>query len=98
VIVTADAEGVSATVRKFFTVPEAPEPGEARPWFLSDRLVRVGEAVLEITGECHPCSRMEDLRPGLRETLGGQRGMLARVAKGGTLRVGDAITVEVPSA
>jgi MOSC domain-containing protein YiiM len=60
--------------------------------------LRVGEAVLEITGECHPCSRMEDLRPGLRETLGGQRGMLARVAQSGALRVGDAITVEAPSA
>jgi MOSC domain-containing protein YiiM len=60
--------------------------------------LHVGEAVLEITGECHPCSRMEDLRPGLRETLGGQRGMLARVAHSGTLRVGDAITVKAPSA
>ena len=46
--VTADAEGVSANVRKFFTVPEPPEPGEARPWFLSDRFVRVGEAVLRV--------------------------------------------------
>jgi hypothetical protein len=44
--VTADAEGVSANVRKFFTVPEPPGPGEARPWFLSDRFVRVSEAVL----------------------------------------------------
>jgi MOSC domain-containing protein YiiM len=60
--------------------------------------LRVGEAVLEITGECHPCSRMDDLRAGLRETLGGQRGMLACVAQSGTLRVGDAITVEAPSA
>jgi hypothetical protein len=44
--VTADAEGVSANVRKFFTVPEPPGPGEARPWLLSDRFVRVDEAVL----------------------------------------------------
>jgi len=26
-------------------------------------------------GECHPCSRMEELRPGLLQELGGQRGM-----------------------
>ena len=46
VTVTADAEGVSANVRKFFTVPKPPGPGEARPWFLSDHLARVGDAVL----------------------------------------------------
>jgi MOSC domain-containing protein YiiM len=58
--------------------------------------LRLGEAVLEITGECHPCSRMEDLRPGLLQEIGGQRGMLARVAQSGTLHVGDAIIVEAP--
>jgi len=56
--------------------------------------LRVGQAVFEITGVCHPCARMDKLRPGLRETLSGQRGMLARVAQGGTLRVGDPITIE----
>jgi MOSC domain-containing protein YiiM len=56
--------------------------------------LHVGEAVLEVTGECRPCERMEELRPGLRGVLAGQRGMLARVAQGGTLRVGDPITVE----
>ena len=60
--------------------------------------LRVGEAVLELTGECRPCERMEELRPGLRQALGGQRGMLARVAQGGLLSVGDAIIVEAPSA
>jgi MOSC domain-containing protein YiiM len=60
--------------------------------------LRVGEALLEITGECYPCSRMEDLRPGLRQEIGGQRGMLARVARSGSLRVGDAITIETPTA
>jgi MOSC domain-containing protein YiiM len=60
--------------------------------------LRVGEAILEITGVCHPCERMEELRSGLREELSGQRGMLARVAQSGTLNVGDAILVETPSA
>jgi len=32
---------------------------------------------------------MDELRPGLRETLKGQRGMLARVTRGGKLSVGD---------
>ena len=56
--------------------------------------LRVGEAILEITGQCHPCERMEELRPGLRATLAGQRGMLARVAQGGWMRLGDSIAVE----
>ena len=59
--------------------------------------LRVGEAVLEITGECHPCSRMEDLRPGLLQEIGGQRGMLARVAQSGVIKMGDVITIETPS-
>jgi MOSC domain-containing protein YiiM len=58
--------------------------------------LRVGEAVFEITGECHPCERMEEIRSGLREMLGGQRGMLARVAQSGKLSVGDAIFIEAP--
>jgi MOSC domain-containing protein YiiM len=57
----------------------------------------VGEAALEITGECHPCSRMEDLRPGLLQEIGGQRGMLARVAQSGTINVGDTILIQAPS-
>ncbi len=46
--VTADAEGVSASVRKFFSVPKPPGPGEASPWFMSDRFVRMGEAVVRL--------------------------------------------------
>ena len=56
--------------------------------------LHIGEAVLQVTAECKPCERMEELRPGLRQVLAGQRGVLARVAQGGTLRVGDPITVE----
>lgn len=56
--------------------------------------LRVGEAVFEVTLACQPCSRMEELRPGLQQELGGQRGMLTRVVTGGALGVGDAIVVE----
>ncbi len=58
----------------------------------------VGEAILQLTLECEPCKMMDDLRPGLREILQGQRGMLARVLRGGVIRVGDAIHVEAPLA
>jgi VWFA-related protein len=36
---------LEANVRGWFTVPEPPGPGEARPWFIADRLARVGDEV-----------------------------------------------------
>ena len=56
--------------------------------------LRIGEALFELTVECEPCNLMDQLRPGLKETLKGQRGMLARVTQSGMLSVGDAILVE----
>ena len=40
--------------------------------------LRVGGAVFEITKSCTPCDFIDDIRPGLREQMEGQRGMLAR--------------------
>lgn len=57
-----------------------------------DRL-RIGEAVFEVTAPCEPCSRMEEIRQGLRETLRGQRGVLCQVVQQGMVRRGDAIEV-----
>lgn len=51
------------------------------------------EVVLKITGPCAPCARMDEIRAGLRLELDGKRGMLASVVRGGTIRVGDAISV-----
>ncbi len=55
--------------------------------------VRLGGALLRITNECMPCTRLEEIRPGLQELIRGKRGMLARVVHGGMIRVGDAIHV-----
>jgi len=41
--VTGNVEEISANVSKSFDVPKPPGPGEARPWFLSDRMDRMGE-------------------------------------------------------
>ena len=60
-------------------------------------MVRVGEeVVLEIMVECDPCSRMEEIEPGLKAALtpDWRGGALARVISGGAIRVGDSIRVE----
>jgi MOSC domain-containing protein YiiM len=55
--------------------------------------VRIGDALLEITGPCTVCGVLEDVRPGLKEALRGRRGVLARVIEGGAARVGDELKV-----
>lgn len=57
---------------------------------LKDKRFQIGSAVLETTGECHPCSRMEEiLGVGGYNAARGLGGITARIVQSGKVSVGD---------
>jgi MOSC domain-containing protein YiiM len=55
---------------------------------------QVGEALLEATGPCAPCSKMDEtLGPGGFQAVRGHGGITARVLRGGVIRLTDLVRV-----
>jgi MOSC domain-containing protein YiiM len=82
-----DALGIEhGRIRENFTI----EGDDVQRWPVGQRL-RIGEAEFEVTMVCDPCSRMDEIRPGLQAELDGRRGMLARVTRTGDVAAGDAV-------
>jgi MOSC domain-containing protein YiiM len=60
----------------------------------SGDLLRIGsDVVLWLTFYCEPCSLLERRHPGILKTVGKHRGILARVLRGGSVSVGDEVSL-----
>ncbi len=62
---------------------------------LKSRRFSIGTAVLEMTGFCYPCSRMEEnLGVGGFNAMRGHGGITCRVIQTGKIKIGDKINVK----
>ena len=65
---------------------------------LKDQTIQVGEAILEVTGFCHPCSKLEEnLGQGVFNAMRGHGGLTAKVIESGRIALGDTVKVVYPA-
>jgi MOSC domain-containing protein YiiM len=63
---------------------------------LKGKQFRIGEAVFEYSGECHPCSRMEEaLGTGGYNAMRGHGGITAKIVLSGLIKINDRLVAKI---
>jgi MOSC domain-containing protein YiiM len=63
---------------------------------LKGKQFRIGEAVFEYSGECHPCSRMEEaLGVGGYNAMRGHGGITAKIVLSGLIKINDRLVAKI---
>ena len=59
------------------------------------QVLSIGDSVtMEVVGDCEACGKMDAIRMGLKDSLDGKRGTLAKVLNGGAIKIGDSINID----
>ena len=59
------------------------------------QVLSIGDSVtMEVVGDCEACGKMDAIRMGLKDSLDGKRGTLAKVLNGGAIKIGDSVNID----